>query len=313
MTPAIETRNLTKKYGDVTAVEELSLCVNRGEIYAFLGLNGAGKTTTIRMLLGMVRPTAGDIFVLGNQITSGGRKPWELVGYMVERPYAYAELTVRENLEAVRRLRPGTSKDAVERIIDLLGLKDYAGRRAAILSQGNKQRLGLARALLHNPALLILDEPANGLDPAGIVEIRSLLRGLVMEQGVTIFMSSHILGEVARLIDHGVAGHVGIIHEGRLLQELNIAELERRRQRRLEISGRDIQALKTVLTTAGFAAEAGANGVISLLDDRAIEQPDAVAAMLVNAGQAPTMLKVEQEDLEHYFLRLVGLNAENGR
>lgn len=306
--PALETRNLAKNYGDVTAVKGLSLCVARGEIYAFLGLNGAGKTTTIRMLLGMVKPAAGEVFVLGERIGRGGEKPWGSVGYMVERPYAYQELTVRENLEAMRRLRPGTPRAAVDGVIEQLGLGPYAQRRAGTLSQGNKQRLGLAKALLHKPQLLILDEPANGLDPAGIVEVRNLLRELAVEQRVTVFMSSHILGEVARLADR-----IGIIHEGRLLQELDIAELERRRRRRLEIRGRDLRATRAVLAAAGFMVEPGLNGTLALLDEQAIERPDVVAGLLVKAGQAPTMLKVEHEDLEHYFLRLVGLDAENGR
>ena len=308
MNPAIETINLKKNYGDIQAVADLSLCVDRGEIYAFLGLNGAGKTTTIRMLLGMVSPTAGEVFVLGQRIGRGGEKPWASVGYMVERPYAYAELTVRENLEALRRLRPGTAGTAVDDVIEQLGLSAYAHRRAGTLSQGNKQRLGLAKALLHNPQLLILDEPANGLDPAGIVEVRHLLRGLAKHDGVTIFMSSHILGEVARLADR-----IGIIHEGRLLQELDIAALERRRLRWLEVSGRDLEATKGVLAAEGFTTAASLNGTISLADERAISRPDEIAALLVRAGQAPTMIKVEHEDLEHYFLRLVGLDAENGR
>jgi ABC-2 type transport system ATP-binding protein len=151
------------------------------------------------------------------------------------------------------------------------------------------------------------------LDPAGIVEIRSLLRELAVEQGVTIFMSSHILGEVARLVDYSVPSRIGIIHEGRLLQEMDMAELEHYRQRRLEIRSRDIQSAQSVLAAGGFTAEAGSNGTIALRDDRAIDQPDVVASLLVSAGQAPTMLKVEEEDLEHYFLRLVGLDVENGR
>ena len=312
--PAIETNNLGKQYGDVTAVDALSLCVARGEIYAFLGLNGAGKTTTIRMLLGMVKPTGGEVTVLETRIRQGVHKPWRSVGYMVERPNAYPELTVWENLEAVRRLRPGTPPAAVDRIIDQLGLTVYAGRRTATLSHGNGQRLGLAKALIHTPELLILDEPANGLDPAGIVEIRNLLRELAQEQGITIFMSSHILGEVARLADR-----IGIIHEGRLLQELDIAELEQRRRHWLEIGARNIRAAQAVLANAGYSVETGSDGTIELLDEAAIEQPDAIASLLVNAGQAPTMLKVEREDLEHYFLRLVGLvpervmEVENGK
>jgi ABC-2 type transport system ATP-binding protein len=303
--PAIETKGLGKRYGDVMAVDDLSLCVVRGEIYAFLGLNGAGKTTTIRMLLGMVKPSAGEALVLGTGVRRGNHDPWQAVGYMVERPHAYPELTVRENLEAARRLRPGTEPQAVERIIDQLGLAAYTGRRAATLSQGNKQRLGLAKALLHKPQLLILDEPANGLDPAGIVEIRNLLRKLARENGVTIFMSSHILGEVARLADR-----IGIIHEGRLLQELDIDELEEQRRRWLRIDARDLRAAEETLRAAGFTTAPSPNGTLQIMEARAIARPDEIALLLVNAGQAPTMLVVAHEDLEHYFLRLVGM--ENG-
>ncbi|HHJ06717.1 MAG TPA: ABC transporter ATP-binding protein [Anaerolineae bacterium] len=300
MNTAIQTYNLTKQYGDVVAVDDLSLRVDRGEIYAFLGLNGAGKTTTIRMLLDMVKPFAGQAYVLGQQIGAGGQMPWDKVGYLVETANAYPQLSVRENLEAVRRLRPGIERAAVERVIEQLALTPYADRRAGTLSLGNAQRLGLAKALLHNPQLLILDEPANGLDPAGIVEIRNLLLHLATEQGVTIFMSSHILGEVSRL-----AQRIGIIHQGRLLQELDIEELQRNRRRRLLIRARDIQAAHGVLAHAGFTAEMVSAGMIAITDAQAIEKPDDIATRLVNAGHPPTMLGVEQEDLEHYFLRLV--------
>ncbi|MEP7356304.1 MAG: ABC transporter ATP-binding protein, partial [Anaerolineales bacterium] len=220
MSLIIETESLGKQYGPVRAVDALALRVDEGEVYAFLGLNGAGKTTTIRMLLGMIRPTTGFATVLQTRVRPGSREPWAAVGYMVEAPRAYPELTVRENLEAARRLHPGTPRAAVGQIIERLGLAEYADRRAGNLSQGNGQRLGLAKALLHKPRLLILDEPANGLDPAGIVEIRALLLELTHEQGVTVFMSSHILAEVARL-----AQRIGISHQGRLLQELSIEEL----------------------------------------------------------------------------------------
>jgi len=308
MNTAIETSNLVKRYGDVTAVDGLSLRVARGEIYAFLGLNGAGKTTTIRLLLGMVKPTAGEARVLGTRIRVGDKKPWDSVGYLVETADAYPELTVRENLEAMRRLRPGTEPQAVDRVIERLGLIAYADRRAGTLSHGNAQRLGLAKALLHNPELLILDEPANGLDPAGIVEIRNLLIELAREQGVTVFMSSHILGEVSRL-----AKRIGIIHQGRLLQELDVDELERNRRRRLVIRTRDCQAGRSVLLSAGFSADITSDGTIEVKDNAAIERPDDIATRLVNAGHAPTMLDVEQEDLEHYFLRLVGMDRGNAK
>lgn len=306
MNTAIQTHNLAKHYGKVTAVHDLSLRVERGEIYAFLGLNGAGKTTTIRMLLGMVKPTAGAAEVLGRRIHPGERQPWRSVGHLVETPYAYPELTVRENLEAMRRLRPGVEQGAVDSIIERLELADYTDRRAGTLSLGNAQRLGLAKALLHAPELLILDEPAMGLDPAGIVEIRNLLLELVQEHGVTVFMSSHILGEVARL-----AHRIGIIHHGRLLQELDVSELERDRRRRLVIQARDHQAALDVLTSAGYSAELVANESIEIKDEAAIQHPEELAVRLVQAGHPPTMLNVEQEDLERYFLRLVGMDGES--
>ncbi|HVR44507.1 MAG TPA: ABC transporter ATP-binding protein [Thermoanaerobaculia bacterium] len=306
VTPAIETSRLGKRYGEVTAVDELSLRVAAGEIYAFLGLNGAGKTTTIRMLLGMVRPSAGEARVLGTEVRRGSGNPWERVGYLVETPHAYPELTVRENLEAMRRLRPGTPPRAVEQIIERLGLAPWAGRRARTLSLGNAQRLGLARALFHEPDLLILDEPANGLDPAGIVEIRNLLTTLAHERGVTVFMSSHILGEVARIADR-----IGIIHRGRLLEELDVAELERRRRRRLLVRARDCTAAQDVLRAAGFSASMADGDTIELVDAAAIERPERIAARLVEAGHPPTMLALDLEGLEEYFLRLVG--ATEGR
>ena len=295
MSPAIETKDLLKRFGGVTAVDGLSLRVERGEIYAFLGLNGAGKTTTIRLLLGMIRPTAGEAYVLGNRIAPGEKKPWASVGYLVETADSYPELTVRQNLEAMRRLRPGVKKEAVGRVIERLGL-----------SHGNAQRLGVAKALLHDPELLILDEPANGLDPAGIVEMRNLLIKLAREQGVTVFMSSHILGEVSRL-----AQRIGIIHQGRLVQELDVAELERNRRQRLLIRARDNQEACATLRQAGFSAEMTAGGAVEVKEMAAIERPDEIAARLVQAGHAPTMLFTEQEDLEHYFLRLVGLDGDD--
>jgi ABC-2 type transport system ATP-binding protein len=306
MDVVIETHNLVKRYGDISAVDGVSLRVVGGEIYAFLGLNGAGKTTTIRMLLGMVKPTSGEAFVLGTQIRVGERKPWNSVGSLVETPHAYPELTVRENLEAIRRLRPGTERQAVSRTIEQMGLSSYANRRAGTLSLGNAQRLGLAKALLHKPSLLILDEPSNGLDPAGIVEIRHLLTELVREQGVTVFLSSHILGEVSRL-----AHRIGIIHQGRLIQELTVTELERNRRRRLVVRARDPHSACTVLVQAGFSPELSDDNIIEIKDEQAIGHPEQIATLLVNAGHPPMMLNVELEDLEHYFLRLVGMDSEN--
>ena len=221
MTPdtIIATRALTKRYDDVLAVDGLELDVRRGEIYGFLGRNGAGKTTTIRMLLGLIRPSAGEVTVLGRRIVPGETGVFARVGYLVETATAYPNLTVRENLDIQRRLT-GAPAASVAQAIERLGLGTYADRRAGQLSLGNKQRLSLARALLHSPDVLVLDEPANALDPAGIVEVRTLLRELADERGVTIFMSSHILAEVAHLADR-----IGIVHNGQLIEESSREEL----------------------------------------------------------------------------------------
>lgn len=299
MNAVIETISLSKLYGAVRAVEAVNLNVQRGEIYAFLGRNGAGKTTTIRALLGMIRPSAGIVRVLGQPVEPGGRGPWARVGHLVEMASAYPDLTVWENLEIARRLQMSQFPEAVSTVIQLLGLAPYAERRAGTLSQGNFQRLGLARALLHRPAVLILDEPANGLDPAGIVEIRELLVALARGQGTTIFMSSHQLTEVER-----VADRIGIIHQGRLLQELDAQRLEQLRARQLRLDARDRGAARQVLEQAGYAVLILDDGRLALTEARALEAPDQVAALLVNAGLPPLHLAVEHENLETYFLRL---------
>jgi ABC-2 type transport system ATP-binding protein len=304
---AIETRGLSKHYGSVKAVEELTLTISEGEIYAFLGLNGAGKTTTIRLLLGLVRPTSGSAMLLGTPIRLGMRQPWASVGYLVETPQAYPELTVYENLEVSRRLHPGTEPEASGNVIERMGLAQCADRRAGTLSLGNAQRLGLAKALLHKPRLLILDEPANGLDPAGIVEIRHLLLTLAREQGVTIFISSHILGEVAR-----VAQRIGIIHGGRLLQELSIGELGHNRRKRLLIQTRNNEAARSLLAEARYDATTRSDGMIEVTGHDAVQCPDAIATLLVAAAMPPTHLVVEDEGLEEYFLRLIGPNGVSG-
>jgi ABC-2 type transport system ATP-binding protein len=300
MTFAIETNELSKSFGPVRAVDSVSLRVGYGEIYGFLGLNGAGKTTTIRALLGMIRPNAGSVKVLGQTVGPHGRGPWHRVGHLVERPAAYPELTVRENLEVARRFQGIRDRGVTSHVIERLALAPYADRKAGGLSTGNLQRLGLARALLHEPELLILDEPANGLDPAGVVEIRELLASLAREKGVTVFMSSHILTEVDWL-----AMRIGIIHKGRLLEELEAEKLEELRSQRLEIRTRNLEAAQCALAGAGYALKASGS-MLYLYEERAIKAPEVVASVLVNAGEPPTRLAVEQEMLEDYFLRLIG-------
>lgn len=301
---AIVTEALTKRFGDHVAVDRLSLRVKPGEIYAFLGLNGSGKTTTIRMLLAMVRPTAGQATVLGARVGRGRTDPppWARVGSLVDVPRGYPRLTVRENLEVFRRLHGLEDRTVVATAIERLGLGPYADRPARTLSLGNAQRLGLAKALLHEPRLLLLDEPVNGLDPAGVVQVRELLRTLAADHGVTVFLSSHILAEVAR-----VATRVGIIHAGRLVEEFDTVDLPQRCRRRLVVDARDRAAARAVLLGAGFSVGDEPDGMIRVDDGVAWQRPDEVSGLLVRAGVAPTRISVEQEDLESHFLRAVGL------
>jgi len=264
-------------------------------------LNGAGKTTLIRMLLGLVRPTTGRVALWGTPVGPGSTASWSAVGYLVETATAYPELTVRENLRVARRLRHLPTDREVDDVIERLKLSEYADRRAGTLSLGNAQRLGLARALLHRPDLLILDEPANGLDPAGVVEIRDLLASLAHRQGTTILLSSHVLGEVARL-----ATRIGILHRGRLVREISNTQLTDHVRPWLAVSTMDSAAATAALSAAGYAADRQDDGSLRLFDDRAVRAPELVATALVRAGCPPNRLVVEQEDLETYFLRTVG-------
>ncbi|MCL6591020.1 MAG: ABC transporter ATP-binding protein [Firmicutes bacterium] len=304
MEEMIQTNRLTKHYGKVHAVEGVSLAVRKGEIYGFLGLNGAGKTTTIRMLLGMIRPTSGAAYLKGKKVDSGRHELWNQVGYLVEVPYAYPELTVRENLEMVRQLRLIADPGSVDAVIEQLQLSPYRDRLAKNLSLGNAQRLGLAKALLHHPEILILDEPANGLDPAGIVEIRELLHHLARVQGVTVLISSHILGEISKF-----ATRIGIIHEGRLVQEADTDQLDRYRYRSLQVNTPDKEGAKSMLAKQGYKAVIGENGFLEVTDVEAIGAPEKVADLLVRGGYPLKMLKVEEEDLESYFMRTVAKNG----
>ncbi|MDF5755191.1 ABC transporter ATP-binding protein [Spongiactinospora sp. TRM90649] len=301
--PVIEVAGLSKRYGDVRAVVDVGLTVQAGQIYALLGLNGAGKTTLIRMLLGMIAPTTGTVLVLGADVPARDRSAWAKVGYVVEAAAAYPELTVRENLEVVRRLRclPGSADDIIER----LALAPYADRRARTLSLGNLQRLALGKALIHAPALLILDEPVNGLDPAGVAEIRTLLADLAHRHGTTVFLSSHLLAEVARL-----ATRIGILHHGRLLGEHDADQLDRHRRRHLRLATRDDAKAQAVLAAHGYRSDSAASAGLVITDPRALAGPEVIATILVQAGVPPTDLHLHEEDLETFFLRTIDLNPQ---
>jgi ABC-2 type transport system ATP-binding protein len=301
---AIRTEKLAKSYGDLKAVDEVSLRVRKGEIYAFLGLNGAGKTTTIRMLLGMIRPNAGYAEVLGQKVDGGSHELWKKVGCQVESAHAYPELTVFENLELHRRLRRMKDPKAVERVMEALALGRYAAVRAENLSFGNLQRLGLAKALLPEPELLILDEQAIGLDPLGVVEWRERLRRLVKKNGCTVFLSSHLLGEVDRLADR-----IGIIHHGKLVLEDSAASMRQKRQHSLLVRARPLSKAKKILKAAGYKVRPAENACLRMSAAKALSHAEQISVLLVKAGLPPSRLEKEEEDLEKQFMRLIGLDG----
>ena len=299
MTSAISAHALAKDFGKVKAVRKVDLEVQRGEIYGFLGRNGAGKTTTIRMLLGLIRPGAGEIALFGEPVREKRLAALAHVGFLVESASAYPNLTTRENLELQRRLTEAP-KGSVEKILGLLGLEEYADRKSAHLSLGNKQRLSLARALVHSPELLILDEPANGLDPSGIVEIRGLLRRLA-DAGTTIFVSSHILGEVDQLADR-----VGIIHKGILVEEFGRKALGATKRLYIELAVDRAEpaegVLKERLGLTGIS-RTGEN-VFRIADEKA--SCAEMARELVKAGVGLERLLPVEENLEEHFMRITG-------
>lgn len=297
----IRTDGLTKRFGAVTAVEDLDLTVRRGEIYAFLGRNGAGKTTTIRLMLALIGPTAGLVEILGHHMKPNAVRAFARIGSMVEAAGAYGNLTVRENLELQRKLLGLRRGTWVDEAVELCGLGEYLDRRVDTLSLGNKQRVGLGRALLHKPEVLILDEPTNGLDPVGIADVRELLKKLAAERDTTVFLSSHILSEVQQLADT-----IGIIHEGRLLEEIGYAELRERNREYLEFrvsdANRAAWALEETCKVRDFAVHEG--GIVRVYSgfDRAEEY----TTTLVKAGVGIISAHMSEENLEDHFVKLTG-------
>jgi len=296
----IQTENLTKKFGDTFAVDDVSINVRQGEIYGFLGLNGAGKTTTIRLLLGMIKPNSGTISLFGQKAKQAS-EIWNDVGYLVEAPYSYPDLTVKENLEVFYHLRGLKDKNSINEIIHVLQLEHFKHRKAKFLSTGNSQRLGLAKALIHNPKLLLLDEPINGLDPAGIVEIREFLKDLVKNHGTTIFLSSHILSEISK-----IATRIGIVHNGRLIKEINTGDLDQQIIKKLSVNTSDNHKAQKILKDKNIIATINEVGILESEDSTAIGQPEFISTLFVNSGLPPKMINLIEEDLESYFLRMIG-------
>ncbi len=300
----IRTVELTKRFGDVHAVEDLELDVRRGEIYAFLGRNGAGKTTTIRMMLALTRPNRGFVEILGVRMAPNAVRAFERIGSVLENAGSYGNLTVLENLEMQRDLLGLKRNHWVDEVIEMCGLAEYLKRPAGELSLGNRQRLALGRALLHKPEVLILDEPTNGLDPVGIAAIRELLRNLSAERGITVFLSSHILSEVQQLADR-----IGIIHQGRLIEEIGYDELRQRNRDYLELklsdTARAAWALEEVCGMRDFAVRE--EDTIRIFSG--FERAEEFNRALVEAGVAISSMRMSEESLEDHFMKLTGGNA----
>lgn len=238
----IETRNLTKIYGEQTVVNKVNLHVKKGRIYGLLGRNGAGKTTIMKMILGLTSITSGEVRVFGENIKGNEKRIYPRIGVIIEKPGFYPNLTGTENLEIFAKMR-GTSKpNAVKDALEVVGLPYKDKKVFSKYSLGMKQRLGIANAILHDPELLILDEPINGLDPIGIAEVRNFIRALCVEQGKTILISSHILSEISMLADD-----IGIIHNGVLLEESSMAELQKRNCRYIQLQVSDTAKAALVL------------------------------------------------------------------
>jgi len=293
----IETRGLTRQFGTQLAVNRLDLLVHAAGVYGFLGPNGAGKTTAIRMLLGLIRPNSGEVRLFGEPLVSNRQSFMRRVGALVESPSLYPHLTGRENLEVTRRLL-GASRDLIDFALETIQMSKDADRRVREYSLGMRQRLGLALALLNKPELLILDEPTNGLDPAGIHEMRDLIRRLPEEFGVTVFLSSHLLGEVEQ-----IASHIGIIHEGTLLFQGTLSELQTKQQSQLIIGVKQLDQAIACLAEAGYEVQRHADGLLSV-SAKSSEDAVRVNTLLVEHRCEVFHLALGQASLEDIFLTL---------
>ena len=303
MQTVIETKALCKQYGPHTAVDHVELHVPQGCVYGFIGPNGAGKSTTMKMLLGLIHPTAGRVRLLGQELTEKSRLPLlRQTGSLIESPAGYLHLTAQENLEIVADLKGVPHKD-IGRVLDIVHLTQDRNRRVGQYSLGMKQRLGIAMALLGSPKLLILDEPTNGLDPAGIQEMRALIRNMPAATGATVLISSHLLGEMEQMVEQ-----VGIIDHGHILFEGPLTELQRHSRGNVTLR---------LLEPAKAAPILRANGLTAHSDSCVVTLPplqDALLADLVHklaaCGAGVVELTPHTKTLEEIFLSLTSEEAD---
>jgi bacitracin transport system ATP-binding protein len=297
----LKTSCLTKKYKNHTVVDGVSISLKKGEIYGFLGQNGAGKTTTIRMIMGLIKPTSGQIKLFGKNLDSNHRPTFERIGSIIEIPGFYPNLTAAENLDIHRRMMGMGNKESIETALDQAGLLDARNKRVKSFSLGMKQRLGIARSLLHHPELLILDEPTNGLDPTGIKEVRHLIIELASKQNLTVLVSSHILSEIQQM-----ATKIGIIHQGRLVEEIDQHALQMKNRHCVEFNvsndRKAVMLLEQKLNILDYSIpEPGIVRVYEQLSETAV-----INRTFVGHDIDVTEITMVRESLEDYFLKLTG-------
>lgn len=303
MQTVIETKALCKQYGPHTAVDHVELHVPQGCVYGFIGPNGAGKSTTMKMLLGLIHPTAGRVRLLGQELTEKSRLPLlRQTGSLIESPAGYLHLTAQENLEIVADLKGVPHKD-IGRVLDIVHLTQDRNRRVGQYSLGMKQRLGIAMALLGSPKLLILDEPTNGLDPAGIQEMRALIRNMPAATGATVLISSHLLGEMEQMVEQ-----VGIIDHGHILFEGPLTELQRHSRGNVTLRLLDPAKAAPILRANGLTAHSDSCVVTlpPLQDARLADLVQKLAA----CGAGVVELTPHTKTLEEIFLSLTSEEAD---
>ncbi|WP_271812740.1 ABC transporter ATP-binding protein [Clostridium beijerinckii] len=297
----LRTHNLTKNFKNFSAVKNLNMNIKQGEIYGFLGENGAGKTTAIRMIMGLIRPTVGEIELFSQGITKQNRNLFQRIGSMIEYPGFYPNLTAGENLEIHRRMMGIQDKESIINALKITGIQDVKNKKVKEFSLGMKQRLGIARAILHHPEFLILDEPTNGLDPSGIKEIRELILDLCHTQGITFLISSHILSEIQQM-----ATTIGIIHKGELLEEIGYDELQKRNRHYINIKVDDDRKASIILEQKLKINDYVIWEKNNLRVYENLEQASDINKILVSNDLRVDELCVKADSLEDYFLKLTG-------
>lgn len=297
----VQTKNLTKQYGKQKSVADLNIHIQKGRIYGLLGRNGAGKTTTMKMLLGLTAPTSGEVIIFGKPMQGNEKKLLPRIGSLIETPGFYPNLTATENLRIFAALRGVPDQHAIKDTLDLVGLPYKDKKRFSQFSLGMKQRLAISLAIMHDPELLILDEPVNGLDPIGIAEVRSFIQQLCKEKGKTILISSHILSEIALLADD-----IGIINHGKLLKEESICELEQKSSKYIHF------ILSNTAQAARILEETFCENHFTIRDDHNLwlhnlELPVAkVVTAFVENGLDVSEAHTCEETLEDYFKKVIG-------